>query len=786
MGVIKKLPKEVINMIAAGEIITRPVSAVKELIENSMDAGATEISVTIVEGGLKLLQVQDNGCGIQKDDLEIVAERFTTSKLTSTEDLKKMQTYGFRGEALASISYVSNLSISSKTKDSKVAHVANFTSGKLNGDIKTCAGKNGTTITVRDLFYNLATRKKSYNNFNDEGKRIADIISRYAIENPNISFTFKNNSGKNSFRTHGKNNIKECVSSLLGTEIGNCLLEQSFIDERLHFECKLVFTKPKNTYTSTFIKDKVDNKKICHIFINKRLVDCTQLQNAVNNAFQVSEKVCHFISISLKIDPNRVDVNAHPAKKEVIFLNSEQIIQNICEYIKNYCKEESNTNVELNDNTGKLSQDFNNQSFEKEKKGMKVYDSEEEYVGEGVLNDSVYGIRNFDTSSQSSSNSLDISISKENPEEKSIPAVKKRKLTTDNNMTINKFLNTNDFVKAKEDDVTESQSFKKFYDFHKDRTNTQDQKISDFYKKVNDNDFRHSLISREVMHMSLDENSFLIEEKDDKNFEKSSLIRAFDLDSLGILEKEVYQDMDKELEVIFKKFSLIGFPKRIDDILIQHNTSMYKLNLQAVFNEVFYQLFLFSFGNFNIFSLESDDDDDLPYLDNLLKCYFKTTGVNVESEEVVRDINKGIEYLMKWKDMLWDYYSLLFEEKNGRTYLSAIPMICKDYVPHYEGLPHLIFNLIGNVDYKDELYCIKQICTILADFYTPKTKFCQPIPDEENVYCLNKSIEQWQGIIKEVLIPMIPKLSPSKKLRENDAVIKITDCHDLYKIFERC
>ena len=173
---IVKLEESVINKIAAGEVVQRPANAIKELLENSLDAGSTNIQIVVKQGGLKLLQIQDNGHGIAESDMPLVCERFTTSKLRKFEDLNQISTYGFRGEALASISHVARVTILTKTNDSQVAYKASFSDGRMVGEIQHCAGNTGTQIIAEDLFYNMATRRSALHNVNEENRRLFDMI----------------------------------------------------------------------------------------------------------------------------------------------------------------------------------------------------------------------------------------------------------------------------------------------------------------------------------------------------------------------------------------------------------------------------------------------------------------------------------------------------------------------------------------------------------------------------------------------------------------------------------
>ncbi|XP_044739606.1 DNA mismatch repair protein Mlh1 [Chrysoperla carnea] len=323
---IRKLDEVVINRIAAGEVIQRPSNALKELIENSIDAKSTNIAITIKSGGLKYLQIQDNGTGIRREDLEIVCERFTTSKLQTFEDLNTIATYGFRGEALSSISHVAHLTILTKTCNDKCAYRAQYIDGKLKEAPKPCAGNQGTQITVEDLFYNISTRRNALKNANDEYQKIFQVVSKYAIHNANIGFSLKKFGEKTELRTPIKSNHIDNIRIIHGNSIAKELIEIKFSDTKYEFDFHALIT---NANYST-------KKPVFLLFINHRLVDSPLLRKVIDRVYTAYlPKGTHpFLYFSLEINPKICDVNVHPTKHEVHFLHEEQIIDRIKEEIE--------------------------------------------------------------------------------------------------------------------------------------------------------------------------------------------------------------------------------------------------------------------------------------------------------------------------------------------------------------------------------------------------------------------------------------------------------------------
>ncbi|GKT59524.1 DNA mismatch repair protein [Colletotrichum tofieldiae] len=331
---IRALDPNVVNKIAAGEIIVAPVNALKELIENSVDAGATALEVLVKEGGLKLLQITDNGCGIQKEDLEILCERHTTSKITAFEDLTSIATYGFRGEALASISHIAHLSVTTKTKESDCAWRATYLDGKLtpakpgqSAEPKPTAGRQGTQISVEDMFYNIPTRRRAFRSPAEEFNKIIDIVGRYAIHCKGVAFSCKKHGESGaSVSVQASAGEVDRIRQIYGSGVANELMQFSTSEDRWGFKATGWATNANyNIKKTTFL-----------LFINHRCVESTNIKKALEQLYSsfLPKGGRPFIYLALEIDPARVDVNVHPTKQEVHFLNEDDIIQSICEHIR--------------------------------------------------------------------------------------------------------------------------------------------------------------------------------------------------------------------------------------------------------------------------------------------------------------------------------------------------------------------------------------------------------------------------------------------------------------------
>ena len=539
---IKPLDPQLVNRIAAGEIIQRPFNALKELIENSLDAGSTSINIQIKDGGLKLIQIQDNGCGIEKEDLKIICERFTTSKLKEFDDLKTINTFGFRGEALASISHVSRLSIITKTVNSPCAFKATYTDAKLTVDgIKPCASASkGTQIIVEDLFYNSSIRRNALKSGSEEFSKIYEIVSRYAIHNYHVSFYLKRiGENSNDLKTTGCGSQKykeRCIDNEsillenIGIVHGNELkneLERLSIDYDENFKFNMISYMSNSKYITL-------KQMIFILFINDRLVDCQPIKKVLQSLFSLymPKNTSPFIYMNLQMNPNNIDVNIHPTKHEIRFLYQDEIISKIQK-----CFEDKliNSNISRTHYVKNLTLDI----YMDKKKDHSNISPNDKAIKEGSSDHQIEKIYPYQlTRVDSKERKLDSYL-----------------LSASLNESIKSFKNNSKPLIEKED-VTQSSKASK-----------QDESS----KSV----LRNKKLSRNLNFKSLIELRENVEKNTSKNLKKI----IHDMCFVGCLDREL--------------------------ALIQHQTGLYILNTNLLSQDLFYQITLFNFGNFGYLKLEN-------------------------------------------------------------------------------------------------------------------------------------------------------------------------------------
>lgn len=315
------LNQETIDKIAAGEVVERPCSVVKELVENAIDAGSTAITVEIKEGGISFIRITDNGCGIERDQVAVAFYRHSTSKIRSAEDLLTVKSLGFRGEALSSISAVARVELITKTYD-ELTGTRYVIEGSKELSNEEIGAPDGTTFIVKDLFYNVPARRKFLKTAQTEGSYISDMVEKLALSHPDISFKFINNN-QTKLHTSGNGNRKDIIYHIFGREISSSLLEVKHECE--YFKVEGFIGKPVITR---------GNRNYENYFINGRYVKSNILSRAIEEAYksflmqhQYPFTVLYFTFFS------ELDVNVHPTKMELRFDNNNEIYVELCDTI---------------------------------------------------------------------------------------------------------------------------------------------------------------------------------------------------------------------------------------------------------------------------------------------------------------------------------------------------------------------------------------------------------------------------------------------------------------------
>lgn len=324
MGSIRLLSEATINKIAAGEIIERPASVVKELLENSLDAGATRIEVEIRAGGRQLIRVTDNGTGMDRDDAVMALERHSTSKISDAEDLESLKTLGFRGEALASIAAVSIFKLVTVPKGGGIGTALEAKAGVIKSVQETGAAV-GTTIAVRDLFFNVPARLKYMKSIPTEASYIADLIGRLAMSRPDVSFRLLHGDFEVLF-THGNGNMAEVLSAVLGKDVARDLLAIEY--EAENFKVSGFIGKPEHARS---------NRHSQYFFVSGRTVRSPLIGAALEKAYKTLLPIARFplAVILLELPGTEVDVNVHPTKAEIKFSREDAIFSAVYRAVGN-------------------------------------------------------------------------------------------------------------------------------------------------------------------------------------------------------------------------------------------------------------------------------------------------------------------------------------------------------------------------------------------------------------------------------------------------------------------
>ncbi|XP_067147394.1 DNA mismatch repair protein Mlh1 isoform X2 [Apteryx mantelli] len=651
-GVIRRLDEAVVNRIAAGEVIQRPANAIKEMVENCLDAKSTSIQVIVKEGGLKLIQVQDNGCGIRKEDLDIVCERFTTSKLQKFEDLASISTYGFRGEALASISHVAHVTVTTKTADAKCAYRATYSDGKIKAPPKPCAGNQGTQIMVEDLFYNVNTRRKALKNPSEEYAKILEVVSRYAIHNSGISFSVKKQGDTMSdVRTLSNASTVDNIRSIFGNAVSRELIEVGCEDASLAFKMKGYITNANYSV----------KKCIFLLFINHRLVESTALRKAIETVYAAYlPKSTHpFLYLSLEIAPQNVDVNVHPTKHEVHFLHEDSILERVQQHVESKLLGSNSSRMYFTQ-TLLLGADCSSSEVVKSAANSAA-------ITKGT-SDKVYAHQMVRTDSREQK--LDAFL-----------------------QPVNNPLSTGPTEVTAEDSVGLPEG----------AVRPQDAEMEDVSDVAEITDAQRVTVLAGGLSESRDlspetvlprkrpcEDTDVEMEKDDNRKEMTAACtprrRIINLTSVLTLQEEISNQVHAGLQEMLHDHSFVGCVSP-QWALAQYQTKLYLLNTTKLSQELFYQILIYDFANFGVLRLS----EPAPLFElAMLALEDPESGWTEEDGPKEGLAEYIVEFLKKKTEMLKDYFSLEIDEEGN---LTGLPLLIDNYVPPLEGLPMFILRL---------------------------------------------------------------------------------------------
>ncbi len=382
MNRINVLSEKTVNQIAAGEVIERPASVVKELVENSLDAGADEISVEVEDGGKKRIKVKDNGCGMSREDVELAFKKHATSKIQDIEDLDDLNSLGFRGEALPSIAAVSKMTAITKTEDQLEGTKIVLKGGEIES-VEEIGCAVGTSIEVKDLFYNTPARKKYLKKTNTELSHVSEVVTRNAIANPKVEFSLEHN-GKELTFVPRSSSMLENIKSIYGVEVAKRMIEveEGFDD----LSVKGYVSKPEISRS---------NRKHIFTYVNSRYVKNNVLKDGIVDGFETLLKKGRYplAFLDIKIDPSKIDVNVHPTKTKIRFLEAERIRKKIAGAVNDALLEEDlvpEKTAGEEKSTPKSSE--RSEPTEKGKQSRLEMDEEREVKGSKLSHMSVVGI----------------------------------------------------------------------------------------------------------------------------------------------------------------------------------------------------------------------------------------------------------------------------------------------------------------------------------------------------------------------------------------------------------
>lgn len=727
---IKRLDESVVNKIAAGEIIVSPLNALKEMMENSIDAGATSLDILVRDGGLKLLQVTDNGSGINKEDMGLLCERFTTSKLAKFEDLESIATYGFRGEALASISHIARVTVTTKTADDKCGWKVSYAEGRMLGEPKPVAGKDGTVILVEDLFYNMPSRLQALRSPSEEYAKILDVIGRYSVHCRHVAFSCKR-FGDSQFSSNVKADYStdERIRVVYGNAVARSLLNY----ELPSFE-QLGVTKVEGKVSDLDFTFKKSTTPL--FFINNRLVTCNPLARALRQTYAnfLPKGSKPFIYLNVLIDPKALDVNVHPTKREVRFLHQDEIIEKIADGLNDILSnvDSSRTFKASTILTGKS---LNSTQRTSSRASLTINNGNQTQL-RGINQGITTPIKRYENKlvRTDASQAKITTFMKSSQSQAPLPSTEEEEQSHLKAQTGNLFVNAAD----------------------------EGTQLDSPPVPAHDNGYSKDQVT--------------VMERVEVN-----------LSSVKRLREAVDAAAHKDLTDTFASLIFVGVvdpERRLASI--QHNLKLFLVDYGAICYELFYQVCLSDFANYGKIVLEASSNESLK-LFNILSGFEHLT--KDFALTIIKRLWDMKDMLEEYFAIDLGVESYAGSPNLEEIQLRSIPLLLKGYTPPFAKLPFLIYRLGTKVNWESEEPCLEGVMRQISLFYIPEVielvdTSDENILEEERMKFVARS-EEMSSILENVIFPCVKRrfLAPRHLLKD---VIEIANLPGLYKVFERC
>ena len=782
---MNKLSDEIINTLDSNKTFTHLSTIVKELIENSIDAKATKISIKLLKGGLELIEVKDDGTGMNKETLEKLCQRFSSTKIDSYNDLNSLETFGFRGEALSILSYISTLTIITRDKNSDIGYQAVFINGKIDkkNNIKNIVCNIGTVIQAQNIFYNNPIRLNYYTkNKNDELEDIINTAAKIAFHFIHISFSLcTDNNRNNIFMTNGlstdNNNEKDILE--LRKKLANKLFNQDLSDGFFKFDNEVDDNNLNNTNSGIAFNLKTINntmknfKFVCYhtkpsnyikkskliIFINNRLVKINSLKKIFNDTYNkfLVKKGNFFAYLSINCPPELLDVNVKANKSEVFFQNEDQLLENFGNLLESVLREEINSkNYYAGEYKGFYSDNKkdNELLFDEVKDKKNIYAKDKIRVDNRNISIERYlSLKKIDSKQRPKPNA-----DKQNDEEK--------------NGNVDNIDNDEINIIQKKIDKNNQLSFANL-----------------ILKEIYQNLF---LQEKDIIKQNKENNKIMIDKEDKEDEEQKSDNEKDNNNEIDDEEEE--NKINIALNNIFKQGVYIGFIKSNLNFNLQYQKSIYLINTRVLLQEYFFYQLLISHNGNNSFVETIKLNSESFSLGGLLSFISNQFYDNLEQKNHSDIMLQKIDYINSNIIPIAKILTKGIIDFNDNNIINKIKIVnffkndkfvifCLDYIPliYFSIIEHIYFfkEEKSNIQENNNINCIIDLIKIISYYYSTAYIDFLRNENEEFINIFFRDI-----ILYDIKIDK--NFALRKKLKPQEICEKLIDTDTLYTVFERC